>query len=976
MNKLYEEESSRFFAENIDDFNILLVTATKTEKQALHQCLKPIEGRDSLVKVSIDNQTYFLGIFGSYNVVHVACGEMGSIGRAASIITTKDAIVACKPVIVLMIGIAFGRDKTKQQIGDVLVSEKVTPYEPQRVGKDAIITRGNEGPASVLLLNRFKNVDDWQYSLAKRNAEVILGEVLTGEKLIDNPDLKAELMSRYPNAKGGEMEGAGIYAACDGYSNVHWILVKGICDYADGKKKVKKEQNQKTAIDAALSLCEHVFSLKHGFENIGVFSIGKSKKKELVNNLKKQVNRQLEKQINSEKYVRDTFIEIGDQKDHLRYVCDSVFYFNKYFGELKNLDFRYLNLLIQKKSRGQLSWNFELPTADTSSVNMKDYEAVTSVLLQYLSDKRQDVKDSAIDSSGKSTFERKIWNKMQEAEYLQARVAIITDNAGQGKTNFLCDFAENFLLNRNIPSLFLTGAELDADDIKQSILRKIFPDAEASTFAAFLEHIKSFCYSQNKFFVIVIDGINENLRPKTFSPKLEEFIAQMMEHEFIKVVLSCRTEYYEHNFKNLETSSFRSVTKKVYSSSNHRSDDDIKEKLFHTYIKHYEIGYVSFSDKAYNQLVGNFLLLRIFCETYKGQKLGNVDNIYKEELFGMYYKSKSAEINKRIIESDDLGVSANFDIKNFIQNIVSVMVREGIYANIPLDDIITTPKDRDLYTRFLDENILIRRDIEEKDKGLFSPSEVVNFTFDEFRDFLISDHLVNQVYKKSEAAFTDFIEKRLTSKSPLLEGCGTFLFFMARRRNDPTLSAIVNRQEWFDDTFVKNIFSLRDNQVTEEDKHRLKEHLLKGSYFSRSIIYNLIIRNDIDYYANLNAEFLFSFLRGLDESDYNKAFVRIFGDSHNHLRINQSSLLEQIDDILQKGELEKKDRYHRLFELLVYMLTNSGNWQVRDIYERYCFKYKKQATEQIKRALTSQNTVLIHAINLFVNNYATKLQIR
>ncbi|MFM7591467.1 MAG: hypothetical protein ACKO85_06690, partial [Isosphaeraceae bacterium] len=57
-------------------------------------------------------------------------------------------------------------------------------------------------------------------------------------------------------AIGGEMEGAGLYVSAAEHK-VDWILIKAICDWADGYKPVNKEERQKTAaINAAKFLIE------------------------------------------------------------------------------------------------------------------------------------------------------------------------------------------------------------------------------------------------------------------------------------------------------------------------------------------------------------------------------------------------------------------------------------------------------------------------------------------------------------------------------------------------------------------------------------------------------------------------------------------------------------------------------------------------------------------------------------------------
>ncbi|MEA5425407.1 5'-methylthioadenosine/S-adenosylhomocysteine nucleosidase family protein [Arcicella lustrica] len=250
-------------------FNLLIVTATEIEKTVLHEHIKPLPGFTDILQIQTHKYTYYVGVFGVFFTVHVSCNEMGSIGKNASIITTLDAITTWSPKIVLMVGIAFGANKSKQKIGDILVAERIQPYDPQRIGKNDILFRGKEGATSSLLLDRFKSVSGWSYEQKGRIPKIIPGLILSGEKLIDDTLFKNQLMKEYPEAKGGEMEGAGIYTACD-QRKVDWILVKGICDFADGNKGKNKHKNQKMAIDSAVTLCELVFSKPSGFKDLGL----------------------------------------------------------------------------------------------------------------------------------------------------------------------------------------------------------------------------------------------------------------------------------------------------------------------------------------------------------------------------------------------------------------------------------------------------------------------------------------------------------------------------------------------------------------------------------------------------------------------------------------------------------------------------------------------------------------------------------
>lgn len=247
---------------------ILIVTATDLETTFFHDKITPNAGYDNIIRMYEGNLTYYFGIFGCYKIAHVQCA-MGSISRDSSIMTVSTALQKLKSKVVIMIGIAFGVDETKQKIGDVLIAESVIPYNSKRVGRGQTIQRGIEAQSSQILLNRFKNIRTWEHIInGNSNAKLIFTRVLSGEELVDNIKYRKKLTSTFPDSKGGEMEGAGVYSACG--SKIDWILVKGICDFANGEKGVNKKNNQEIAIESALSICLELFSSSFAFKDLGI----------------------------------------------------------------------------------------------------------------------------------------------------------------------------------------------------------------------------------------------------------------------------------------------------------------------------------------------------------------------------------------------------------------------------------------------------------------------------------------------------------------------------------------------------------------------------------------------------------------------------------------------------------------------------------------------------------------------------------
>lgn len=248
---------------------LLLVTATAVETAELHKHLRPVEGEHLIVcyKGSIK---YYLGLFGKYLVVHVECLRMGTGQQGGSLETSTEAINQWKPGAVVMVGIAFGVKPNEQRVGDVLISESTIPYEIAKLTKGDTQYRAAVPPAGNTLLSRFKQNRTWQYPLPSGQiARKLPGAVLSGEKLIDDLEERNALVADHPHAIGGEMEGAGVASAAHD-DHLEWILVKAICDFADGNKSVEKERNQEIAAASSVSLCLDVFSSEVAFVSLGM----------------------------------------------------------------------------------------------------------------------------------------------------------------------------------------------------------------------------------------------------------------------------------------------------------------------------------------------------------------------------------------------------------------------------------------------------------------------------------------------------------------------------------------------------------------------------------------------------------------------------------------------------------------------------------------------------------------------------------
>lgn len=243
---------------------IALVTATEIELKAVLKRLKPPKRKRKVWKVIDGGKTYYLGRFGEFDTVIVMSG-MGSQGISGSTLTIDSLIRLWNPTGIVLLGIAFGANREKHKVGDVLIADNIIPYEQQRVGKKQIFYRSPIAPSSHELIDRIRNTLDWDFRRPDNSkVDIHIGNILSGEKLIDNIEFKNALIDHYPQVIGGEMEGSGLYAAAS-FHKKSWILIKSVCDWGDGRKH---KHYQQLAAASAVSLCEHIFKDKHSLDGM------------------------------------------------------------------------------------------------------------------------------------------------------------------------------------------------------------------------------------------------------------------------------------------------------------------------------------------------------------------------------------------------------------------------------------------------------------------------------------------------------------------------------------------------------------------------------------------------------------------------------------------------------------------------------------------------------------------------------------
>lgn len=277
MKAAFKELGKDKLAVLLKDVSIAIITATEVEKEAFYKYFMPLPDHKAIIKVITGKGVYYIGRFGLYNVLHIHSG-MGSVCPDSSLLTIQVALERFRGIkYCIMGGIAFGMNERKQKKGDVIVSQKIIRYECVKVKEHSNEYRADIPHSSLRLFSLFSQAYDWKFYLGKGfYSKIISGDILSGEKLIDNLEFRNELKRQFPKVLGGEMEGGGLASACE-LEERQWIVVKAISDMANGKKD---DKFQPIAAAASYSLIYHVLSSESSFGDVFHYSIEKVTKQQ------------------------------------------------------------------------------------------------------------------------------------------------------------------------------------------------------------------------------------------------------------------------------------------------------------------------------------------------------------------------------------------------------------------------------------------------------------------------------------------------------------------------------------------------------------------------------------------------------------------------------------------------------------------------------------------------------------------------
>jgi hypothetical protein len=664
--------------------------------------------------------------------------------------------------------------------------------------------------------------------------------------------------------------------------------------------------------------------------------------------------RALAYEMNSGKYIPNVFIETRDTKQLARIFCHPVLFLKRHLEEFPKEGIEGWNEFLTKIGQEPLP----MPdlaslkndgTLDAAALISEEIPNLFSDLQKRISDYgdggKRKIQIESIPVAARPYYEENSWGltdflghgfRHRIDDFVECatlpgkRFFLLTGRAGQGKTNFVCDLTDTFLLRHGVPVALIPVRKLalqQGNSLGARVAELLF-DGKIKSFPECAALLAETAKRTGKPFVLILDGLNEHPQGPTFSRELELLLHDLLSYPHLKVLMTCRSEFFQQRFGNLESEAL-----KPYLFIHHAIERDFENEersdLIDAYFDFFQLRKALVSESVVERLQQDVLLMRFFCEAYgaRGKETGyvppQVRGIYRDEIFELYLSHKLDAIEDAIAingSSEGAQEAPVRLIRRVLEICLKHMLDEWQFSNIPVNVV---PENLSVaLERLLEEELIIRRDAP-SGGGFFTPKdETLNFTFDEFRDFLLAQYLVQKVFVADRNAFIGYLAKTTPPDAPPLEGLKKFLFYVSRKRGQEGFLEFYVQHQWYTDVFHTEIFNISPDLLTADDEVAVRKRIVQGDWQAQQMAIQLAVNWHREVCPRLNLDLLLRMLADCDDHQFQQIAVASFSE---RLQFRSGASAEAFADfvtskVLPDCKFDPNGPEHALFQFLAFLL--------------------------------------------------------
>lgn len=587
---------------------------------------------------------------------------------------------------------------------------------------------------------------------------------------------------------------------------------------------------------------------------------------------KKIINRRsknyYENNLRNKKYIEDIYVEIGETSEKIRYFI--------YGGKWKDRIRKSLKTIMSKNNKKIANKIYKIKGISLSR-KLDNYEKILNKVKENKGKGAKYQNELWFLEHNSYYYRDEIVDLRLKLQIINSKILFILGKAGSGKTNLATYMAKLITEKNKYFCIYM-----NAKDIKDGNIEKYFKeffytdmiinkDREKLVYL-YLKILKIL----RKRIYIIVEALNENV-DSDFVYKLSMFINKYSKYNNLRFIITSRIEFFDVKYKKVIDEHLIEKYEMI-EMDNSRINPIMKKRMIEKY-RHYYNYTGSYNERVKRIIEESPILMRIFFETYKDTNK-DVNDINKYSLLLNYIKN----VQNR---------TANINVMEILNKIANKMLETKKFDSIGINDIEVNTKELE---QLINENVLLSKSIIRSENSLEEETEeIIMFTFDELRDFLISRIIANN---KNEQEVLSFIEKTINNKEPIAEGVFRNIYLNYKTKKNVRMcegllkfdmSSIIKytfiprrrEKDWFENFVLDMIFEnnmpifeceiryLNSTKISRRDTWKIIRDLWKNTLINCEPNFT-IVKDEMDKLKeNINNK---SFLKNLNKEDYEEIY--------------------------------------------------------------------------------------------------------
>ncbi len=483
-----------------------------------------------------------------------------------------------------------------------------------------------------------------------------------------------------------------------------------------------------------------------------------------------------------------------------------------------------------------------------------------------------------------NNYEKIIWSLKDykdftvQNHFCENPCLLIKGEPGTGKTHLLAEICSQYSQQGGVV-IFVESCKFVANEMPLEQFKKWIDFPGTTTRDLFLT-IDAVSSSHDMPVLICIDALNETPNRNIWRTGLTDFSDEISNTKNVKLLVSCRTDYLAQTIPD----SIRNQKSSTWSIKEHLGLGINILEAFPKYIKAYNITW-----NGLPPLTSEFrnpLFLRIFCETFKNDKV-DPSSLSIYSILKKYVAVKAKNIAQAIDCNPNSVNKCLSQIAKLMSAKCSLLVPDEEIQNICYQNHQTPTHSSSLYVALISEGILA--EFPNKD-GLLDSTNLIRFTYERIWDYFLSINLIRDFDSISEQALSVISDPQW-----IYDNSGVFSILQIRFAEDERGELIDLLPDSIPTSFKNSIFFntlyWRTPSSSSERTHEILNDIQKDWDYDQ--LFAFYLRTAPNPNNPWNALDLHEYLLNFDLSERDRAWTWWLNAHFAALEIN-SPLLELI----------------------------------------------------------------------------------